>query len=112
MDIVNEHVFFKLQEGHGWQSKPELPTAQEILAPQSENDHLPGNPVDKPWPSNDEYLTAQYEILRREAVEGLRYSVNNYANAHRARQEMMEDDHTCVYVEVSGKIILRGVRYC
>ncbi|GAB1311509.1 hypothetical protein MFIFM68171_01719 [Madurella fahalii] len=103
MDIVNEHVFFQLPEGHGWQSKPELPTAQEVLAPQPEHDDLPGNPVDKPWPSKNEYLTAQYEILRREAVEGLRYSVNSYARAHRARREMMEDDHTCIYTEVRVK---------
>lgn len=99
---MKEHVFFTPIEGSTWQSKPELPTAQEILAPQEESEVLPENPVDKPWSSKDEYLKAQYEILRCNAVEGLRYSVNSYISARRAGYEVIEEDNdTCIYTEVS-----------
>ncbi|KAL2024260.1 hypothetical protein VTK56DRAFT_9416 [Thermocarpiscus australiensis] len=101
IDIVAKHVFFTPREGLGWESKPELPSTQEILAQQSEeNADLPENPVDVPWPSKDKYLAAQYEILRREAVEGLRYSVNWFASNRRARRQVMDDEHTCIYTKV------------
>ncbi len=78
---------------------PELPTSKEILAEQSDIEQLPENPVDVPWPSKDKYLTAQYEILRREAIEGLRYSVRSVADYRRA-QPMMDDDFTNIYTQV------------
>ncbi|EAQ89464.1 hypothetical protein CHGG_06083 [Chaetomium globosum CBS 148.51] len=98
IDIVQSHVFFS-PHGQGWLSKPELPTAAEILAEQSDIDNLPDNPVDVPWASKDEYLTAQYEILRREAVEGLRYSVRSFAD-NRRRDSAMDDDFTNIYTQV------------
>jgi hypothetical protein len=109
LEIVEAHVFFKPKQGNGWQSKPELPTSQEILAEQSDIEQLPENPVDIPWPSKGEYLTAQYEILRREAIEGLRYSVRSVADYRRA-QLMMDDDFTNIYTQVSfHQVSNRGV---
>ncbi|KAL2147115.1 hypothetical protein VTI28DRAFT_545 [Corynascus sepedonium] len=102
IDIVREHVFFKPKEAHGWQSKPELPTAEEILAEKSDIDELPENPVDIPWASKEDYLTAQYEILRREAIEGLRYSVRSFAD-HRRKESLMDDDFTNIYTQVRVK---------
>ncbi|KAL2160979.1 hypothetical protein VTH06DRAFT_8691 [Thermothelomyces fergusii] len=102
IDIVREHVFFNPKGRHGWQSKPEFPTAAEILATQSEIEDLPGNPVDVPWASKDDYLTAQYEILRCEATEGLRYSVRSFAD-HRRKETMMDDDFTNIYTKVRVK---------
>ncbi|KAK4125370.1 hypothetical protein N657DRAFT_633208 [Parathielavia appendiculata] len=48
INIVEQHVFFRPKDGQGWQSKPELPTAQEILKAQSEVEELQHNPVDVP----------------------------------------------------------------
>ncbi|KAK4151113.1 hypothetical protein C8A00DRAFT_45623 [Chaetomidium leptoderma] len=100
IDIVEKNVFFKPQAGRGWQSKPELPTASEILA-ESDFGGLPENPVHVPWSSKDEYLTAQYEILRREAIEGLRFSVRSFAD--QSRREPMDDDFTNIYTQVRVK---------
>jgi helicase required for RNAi-mediated heterochromatin assembly 1 len=100
MDIVEKHVFFTPQEGQGWQSMPELPTSEEILA-NSDIDKLPKNPVDATWASKDEYLAAQYEILRCEAVEGLRRSVRSFVSYYR-RLPMMDDDYTNIYTQVSA----------
>ncbi|KAL2175501.1 P-loop containing nucleoside triphosphate hydrolase protein [Thermothelomyces heterothallicus CBS 202.75] len=102
IDIVREHVFFNPKGRHDWQSKPEFPTAAEILATQSDIDELPENPVDVPWSSKEDYLAAQYEILRREATEGLRYSVRSFAD-HRRKESMMDDDFTNIYTQVRVK---------
>ncbi|KAL1840127.1 hypothetical protein VTJ49DRAFT_783 [Mycothermus thermophilus] len=82
--------------------EPEIPSADEILAKDSDLDELPENPVDSPWPSKDEYLTAQYEILRREATEGLRASVRRYADCRR-KESMMDTDDTNIYTRVYVK---------
>ena len=102
MDIVEKHVFFTPKDGKDWQSKPEYPTPSEILAEQSDVEQLPDNPVDAPWASKDKYLAAQYEILRCEAVEGLRYSVRSFAD-NRRKDSMMEDDFTNIYTQVRLK---------
>lgn len=60
--------------------------------------------MDVPWSSKDDYLTAQYEILRREAIEGLRYSVRSVAEYHRP-QPMMDDDFTNIYTQVSLHLV-------
>ncbi|KAH6630609.1 P-loop containing nucleoside triphosphate hydrolase protein [Chaetomium sp. MPI-SDFR-AT-0129] len=102
IDIIQSHVFFKPEGDHSWQSRPEFPTAAEMLQEKSDFDKLPKNPVDVPWASKMEYLTAQYEILRMEAVEGLRHSVQSFASRHR-RDIPMDDDFTNVYSQVRVK---------
>jgi helicase required for RNAi-mediated heterochromatin assembly 1 len=98
IDIVNRHVFFKPTNGEGWQSKPELPTSQEIMAKWNDLARLPRNPVDVPWSSKDEYLTAQYEILRREAIDRLRSSVRSFVDS--GEKQPMDDDSTNIYTQV------------
>lgn len=62
---------------------------------------LPDNPVDAAWPSKDEYLTAQYEILRREATDGLRFCVRRFlARSRNGRKEPKDDDFTNIYTQV------------
>ena len=97
---VRDHVYFTPPPDEGWKSLPDLPTPQEILTKQQDLEGLPPNPVDKPWSSKEEYLTAQYQILRREGIEGLRYSVTSYINSCSLGQDMDDDEHTCVYVGV------------
>ncbi|KAK0716906.1 P-loop containing nucleoside triphosphate hydrolase protein [Lasiosphaeria miniovina] len=81
LDIVNEHVYFSPEATQGWKSNSELPQAREILATENDTKDPPENPVDTPWASKEAYLEAQYEILRREGVEGLRFSVGLYKDA-------------------------------
>ncbi|KAM7184845.1 P-loop containing nucleoside triphosphate hydrolase protein [Naviculisporaceae sp. PSN 640] len=98
--IVNHHVFFTPKENSDWESCPELPTPEEIMMQQKEAEGVPPNPVDKKWASKADYLEAQYKILRREGVEGLRYSVRCYMEACAKGQEMTDDHHTAIYVGV------------
>lgn len=99
-EIVNHHVFFTPKEDSDWQSFPELPTPKEILQEQKKAEGLPHNPVNRKWASKEDYLAAQYKILRREGIEGLRYSVRAYMGACEKGEEMMDDEHTAVYVGV------------
>ncbi|EGZ77167.1 hypothetical protein NEUTE2DRAFT_53794 [Neurospora tetrasperma FGSC 2509] len=102
-EIVRSNIFVKLEDGDGWKSKPEIPTAKEILLLQKEAEGLPENDVKQPWKSKEDYLKAQYEILRREGTEGLRFAVNNYIynNNHGLRQD--DDQHMFVYTQVRIK---------
>ncbi|EAA29919.2 suppressor of ascus dominance 3 [Neurospora crassa] len=102
-EIVRSNIFVKLEDGDGWKSKPEIPTAKEILLLQKEAEGLPENDVRQPWKSKEDYLKAQYEILRREGTEGLRFAVNNYIynNNHGLRQD--DDQHMFVYTQVRIK---------
>ncbi|KAL2260672.1 hypothetical protein VTK26DRAFT_5257 [Humicola hyalothermophila] len=102
-EVVNSHVYFTPRSGGGWQSYPEFPTAHEILALQKDLPQLPENPVDKKWESKEEYLNAQYRILRHEAVEGLRYSVRSFADASARREMVRDDEYTCIYTKVRVK---------
>lgn len=61
-----------------WLSKPELPSSDEILGTEMENDDfvaLMPNKVLGPWPSRVAYLKAHYELLREDAVAPLRDAV-------------------------------------
>ncbi|KAK3363226.1 P-loop containing nucleoside triphosphate hydrolase protein, partial [Lasiosphaeria hispida] len=88
-----------------WTCKAELPEPEEILALASP-ETLPHNPVDQPWESKHAYLSAQYNILRCEATEGLRFSVRSYIDASHFEGEMKDDDYSWVYHEVRVKAYL------
>ncbi|KAM7186775.1 P-loop containing nucleoside triphosphate hydrolase protein [Rhypophila sp. PSN 637] len=94
--IIDQHVNFVPKDGSGWESCPELPTPKEIMEKQDDVAGLPHNPVDRPWDSKEEYLAAQYQVLRREGIEGLRYSVRCYIQ----EPDMTDNQHTSVYVGV------------
>lgn len=68
------------------------------MAEENDLKPLPSNPVDVPWSSKDEYLTAQYEILRREATDGLRVSVRGFVDS--GQKEPRDDDVTNIYTQV------------
>ncbi|KAK3336337.1 P-loop containing nucleoside triphosphate hydrolase protein [Cercophora scortea] len=98
---VENHVFFTPNGGGSWNSLPEFPTSAEILADRPA--FLPENPVDEPWSSKEEYLEAQYRILRCEGTEGLRSSVAAFANETLRGREMVDDGSTCIYTAVRVK---------
>ena len=83
-----------------WQQMPEFPGSGEIMAT-GDPEKLPHNPIDQPWDCQEDYLEAQYRILRCEGTEGLRFSVESYRRAQTERREMWDDDHTWVYPDVS-----------
>ncbi|KAK4170547.1 P-loop containing nucleoside triphosphate hydrolase protein [Cladorrhinum sp. PSN259] len=90
-------------ENSYWKSLPELPSPREILA--KEPPIPPENPVNSPWASKEAYLTAQYKILRCDAIEGLRNSVRSYIDATQCRpaDNILDDDCTCIYTRVRVK---------
>ncbi|KAK4460069.1 hypothetical protein QBC42DRAFT_333539 [Cladorrhinum samala] len=88
-----------------WIFLPELPSPGEILA---ESPPIPPeNPVNSRWASKEDYLTAQYRILRCDAVEGLRNSVRSYIDATQCRpaESIMDDDSTCIYTRVRVRAV-------
>lgn len=97
--IIRSHVQHNPLERHTapWRQLPEFPTSAELMNSATTND-LPTFPVDRPFDSKGRYLEALYKILRFEAVEGLRFSVNEFRSA----PSMNDDDNTCVYTKVSS----------
>ena len=104
MHIINHHVdFYSSNDRHApatqdWKQQPELPSVAEVLRPQTELEPLPKNKIDAPWASKEAYLEATYKILRREGVEGLRYSVNYF----KADPTRGDDQHTSIYTKVTA----------
>lgn len=99
--IIRDHVQHNpLQERHTapWRQLTEFPTAAELMNSAATTNDLPTFPVDRPFDSKGRYLEALYKILRFEAVEGLRFSVNDFRSA----PTMNDDENTCVYTKVSS----------
>lgn len=99
--IIRDHVQHNpLEQRHTapWRQLPEFPTAAELMNSAATTNDLPTFPVDRPFDSKGQYLEALYKILRFEAVEGLRFSVNDFRSA----PTMNDDDNTCVYTKVSS----------
>lgn len=77
-----------------WRRRPEVPTTKELLR---EDVYLPGNIIDGPYDSVDEYLEAHYELLREDAFGGLRDAV-----AHvRENPESNDTQDISIYENVS-----------
>lgn len=100
-DIITSHVNewqlkYSLpgQTLEGWRASPELPLARELMA--EVPPAIPNNPVDRPWPSKDEYLATQYRLQRFEGTELLRQTVRKY----REHPEMMEEQDSYIYTQV------------
>lgn len=99
--IIRDHVLYdplQARDTAAWQQLPELPAAAELLNPAATTNDLPHFPVDRAFDSKAQYLEALYKILRFEAVEGLRFSINEF----KSNPEMNDDDDTCVYTKVRG----------
>ena len=98
--ILRDHVQHNPLEGRDtalWRQLPEFPTAVEVMNPAATTNDLPTFPVDRPLNTKGQYLEALYKILRFEAVEGLRFSVNEFRSA----PTMNDDENTCVYTKVN-----------
>ncbi|EPS39692.1 hypothetical protein H072_6524 [Dactylellina haptotyla CBS 200.50] len=74
-----------------WRALPEVPSSAELMA--EEEVDIPGNEVEEPWESVDEYLGAHYELLREDCFSPLRESVGRF----RADTTMDDGPETCIY---------------
>lgn len=88
-------------EQKSWTAKPEMPSPNEILAVDDEEDSeevvdLMPNHISGPWPSAELYLKTHYELLREDAVAPLRDAV-----AYVRQNPRMRDTHgVCIYQKV------------
>ncbi|OQE40164.1 hypothetical protein PENCOP_c006G01589 [Penicillium coprophilum] len=60
-----------------WQSKPELPSAEEVLGTDVPGDvvALAPNCISRPWVSKERYLEAHYALIREDSIAPLRNAV-------------------------------------
>ncbi|KAL1858077.1 hypothetical protein VTK73DRAFT_7960 [Phialemonium thermophilum] len=96
VSAIGVHLNHSPQGPAAWNLCPEVPSGEEILAPPTEIEDLPKNPVGSVWGSKEEYLRTQYTLMRKEGTEGLRYAVN-YC---RRVPEAQDDADLCVYKRV------------
>lgn len=80
---IREYVESKPAQGGSWLRRPEYPTSEEILdrdggsSSSSSSDIvvLSPNKPEGPFENVEDYLSTQYELLREDAVKGLRDAV-------------------------------------
>ncbi|POS74311.1 suppressor of ascus dominance-3 [Diaporthe helianthi] len=101
--IIRDHVLHNPLDAPAkaptWQQLPEFPTSAEVMNPAATTNDLPAFPVDAPFESKASYLESLYKILRFEAVEGLRFSINEFKSS----PTMGDDENTCIYTKVLVK---------
>jgi helicase required for RNAi-mediated heterochromatin assembly 1 len=124
--IIRSHVLRSYQNQgqvkEAWRILPEIPDGSDFTTPHPADSDtperwddyqfqdriyyapLPHNPIDGPWPSKQEYITAHYEILREDAIAPLRKSVKTFKN----HPNMNDDENTHVYTHVSSTAVLRA----
>jgi helicase required for RNAi-mediated heterochromatin assembly 1 len=85
-----------------WQTKPELPSAEEILGTDVPGDvvTLPSNFVWGPWFFKEKYLETHYELIREDSVTPLRNAVGQV----RADPFMNDTAGISIYEKVSTLI--------
>jgi helicase required for RNAi-mediated heterochromatin assembly 1 len=109
-----------------WRNLPEVPTQGEVMpacndhnsdktrsepwdryqqehAIYEPNPNLPHNIVDGPWPSKEAFVGAQYQILREDAIAGLRRSVADI----KATPNMQDSKDTCIYDHVRSPLFVQ-----
>ena len=89
-----------------WLSKPEVPSPEEVMANDSNEDDvmLLPNKIIGPWESKEAYLKAHYELLREDSVAPLRDAVAYF----REDPHMMDSPVVAIYEKVA--IVLMLVR--
>ena len=89
-----------------WLSKPEVPSPEEVMANDNNEDDvmLVPNKIIGPWESKEAYLKAHYELLREDSVAPLRDAVAYF----REDPHMMDSPVVAIYEKVA--IVLMLVR--
>ncbi|RDW66768.1 hypothetical protein BP5796_09517 [Coleophoma crateriformis] len=118
--VLNEHikkVYARFSYPEEWRNLPEVPDREEILPIRPVEDEsydvnkyygsrLPVNIFNGPWPSEEAYLGAHYQILREDAIGALRDSVA----AFKENPQMMDANDTCIYTDVHFKGVFASNR--
>ena len=117
--IIRAHILrdyeSQVTQSEDWRNLPEVPTKSEILDKEDEHENkdffeewnayqkdplydleLPHNIVKGPWPSKEAYIAAHYQILREDAIAGLRSSVKTF----KRQPHMGDDSSTLIYTNV------------
>lgn len=91
-----------------WQTKPELPSTEEILGTDIPGDvvALTPNCISEPWTSKQRYLEAHYSLIREDSVAPLRNAVARV----RADPTMKDTPDVSVYEKVSKSFLFRLYR--
>lgn len=87
-----------------WRRMPEIPTAEELS---QEDVEVPCNIIDDSYESVEEYLSTHYELLREDAVAGLRDCIAQI----RMDPDMDETPHMAVYENVSESLLQESLAY-
>lgn len=85
-----------------WQTKPELPSAEEVLGIEESDEtiSLPQNRIEGAWESKEKYLQSHYELLREDSLSPIRTAVQRLRD-----DPMLNDTHDIsVYEKVSNPI--------
>ncbi|KAI9882561.1 MAG: hypothetical protein M1823_005696 [Watsoniomyces obsoletus] len=78
-----------------WLLRPELPESSEVWnADSNRTPHV--NCIKGPWSTKEDYLRAHYELLREDALSGLRDALREV----KMRPEMGDSDNTHIYDQV------------
>lgn len=104
--VIREHVdkpyYLKdVSSQESWRQLPEIPSGAEINDDHDEKDNaisstLPSNIVTGPWQSKADYIGAQYQLLRHDAIHPLQESVREY----KACPWINDNENTLVYTHV------------
>lgn len=111
--IIQDHVkrpyiLVDAGEQEDWQQLPEIPSGNEILqvVPDSA---LPENPIPnhrdpgpKPWRDKAAYLSAQYKLLREDAIRPLKIACQEFM----ATPDLGDSHQTSIYTHVSFPFLL------
>ena len=102
---IDEYVKFRLESEHAWTSKPEIPSSAEIAFDEDEEEDenavtIPCNKLVDPWLSREEYLEAQYRLLREDAVSPLRDVVSEIKEEPYI-EEKHSQENAAIYERVS-----------
>ena len=107
--IIQDHVkrpyiLVDADKQEDWQQLPEIPSGEEILQAVP-NSALPENPIPdhldpgpKPWRDKAAYLSAQYKLLREDAIRPLKIACQEFM----AAPDLGDSHQTSIYTHASS----------
>ena len=108
---IDKYVRVSLEGEYTWTSKPEIPSSAEIAFDEEEDDDdddenavtIPCNKLVDPWVSREEYLEAQYRLLREDAVSPLRDVVSEMKE-----EPYIEEKHSQENAAIYERVYILG----
>ena len=101
---IDKYVKTSLPSDHAWTLRPEIPSPAEIVSGDDEDEDnevsVPCNKLVDAWASREEYLEAQYQLLREDAISPLRDAVSEI-RAEPYIEEKHSQENAAIYERVS-----------